>query len=225
MATLKPKLNVPVVGVVKYADWYAAKEKDGKTVGPDVGLKGEWVGEGEATLYGPEKLFGILVDQGFVTFKGHPDAPTDVRWAYKGRVSIEKAEGEGRAHVWKVTALDAPVAAAAPATPAAAAPPANGNGNGNGKALTPEEQAEARIERCRAYWVGQRSLMQFCITLAIGEHRKVAENTADGSADGLLDAGAILTTAHSHFIQANRDGMYAPPRAPDKAEKNGGAHD
>lgn len=195
MGKIALKTNIPVTGVVRFVDYYPAKpnpKEPTKTLGPDLGIKGEWDGQGEGTIYVNAALFPSLVESGLVTHQGYDaeSKPANLRWVYPGRVKVLREE-DGQKKRTSIVPLDAAPAPAA----------SNGNGNGHAPAPTgvPDPIPDDRHDRSvRDYWARQYRLMQFALETAYSVHLAVAPGSAD-------DHAVVATTAHSFYIQANRD--------------------
>ncbi len=218
MATIKLLTNVPAVGTVQYLDFYAAKpnpKEPGKTMGPDLGLKGTFNGE-TGTIYVSAALLQELLTSGMATCQGYDasGAPVGLKWVYAGPVHILKAEQPGsRRKITTITPANgapapvAPVPAVAPPHPAAA--PA-GVVAQSAPAPAPHPAAPAQtIDReayARGWWKDQYRCMRFCLEQAYAVHLQVSPESAH-------DHQAVGSTAHSFYIQANRDKVLAAPKA------------
>jgi hypothetical protein len=217
MATIKLKTNIPVVGTVRYIDYYPAKpnpKNPAETVGPDLGLKGSWTMAGlatEGTIYVPGALLTELLTQGLATQAGVKDNVPQLRWAYTGPVQILKEEVDGRKKHTSVTAVGAPpIAPAAPALQhPAAVPPAAMPASATPAPASAPSDGRDPVE---AWWADQVKLMRYCYAAARFVHERVPTGPErhTGDEDPPVTIEEINATAHSFYIQANREGRLAP---------------
>lgn len=199
-ATIKLATNIPLIGTVKYMDFYPGKEKDGTKYAAQIALKGTWDEKGDGTVYlAAPVAYGILKDgfaheDGKKSFQG-AEVP-QFKWDYQGKVRVLKSEDGLKRHT-TVTAADGPVDAATGGPPRKVEfnrPPILPGSTPSPAPATDERWTELGRNYAKAV--------------------EIAAQTWQG---GNLDSQAIVAAAATVFIEANKRGLTVPKTAEQQA--------
>lgn len=200
--TIKPLTNVPLVGVVRYMDYWPAKEKDGKQYGAQVSLKGTWDEQGEGTVYLPSVVGDqIIVDglahqDGTKVFQG--EQVPQFRWDYAGRVSILRRE-DGQKKFTTVT----------PVEKNGSPPIQQGDAHEPGPGVDTVAQVHGGIPSPRQRWADLQETYDACVKIAAKVWRL---DPTDGMNTPAEWTELLGRAANTLFIEANKRNLPPPPK-------------
>lgn len=102
-STIKLKTNIPLIGVVQYADYAKTKNPE---YSDQIKLKGNFDGHGEASVYLPLPVASALIKDNLARGNGTDrDGNPAYQWLHKGKVQILKSE-DGQKKFTTVTPLE-----------------------------------------------------------------------------------------------------------------------
>ncbi len=192
--TIRLEAGTPITGTVKFVDWYAEKEnpaKPGTTFSAQWAFTGDLDGQLGKVYIDVYQLEQNPVEAGLVKQDGAwPDGNPKFKWIGTGPVTFSKYLKDKKAHV-RITAG------------AGESAPAVGNGAPAGRPSV-TASASAPATPIAQWWEDQYGLMKHCVNMAREIHGD--------------DKTGMTETAHSLFIQANREGKLPPPSAQQQAE-------
>jgi hypothetical protein len=222
MAKLDFKTNIPVVGTVKYLDYYPEREvkgRDGKTfmASAQVRLKGTFDGT-DGEIYLPAFLAEHMIRDGLAQDAGERDGKQQFKWLEAGPVEILRAEN-GAKKITTVRALNGKATDAAPtATGAVSPPPAASPSKGTAIPVSATAAPSAVPHTQDDGWDALARQYTRAVDVAGQAWKTMAASTVDWSAEAMVAAAATV------FIEANKRGLTVPaPHAPKTAEQRAAA--
>lgn len=196
--TVRLEAGTPISGTVKFVDFYPEKpnpNEPGKTFSAQWAFTGDLDGQYAKVYIDTYQLDENPVNAGLVAQAGQwPDGNPKFKWVGVGAVTFTKRLKDKRAHV-HITAASAGAGAVAPAA-SSGAPAGRSTVAAPASAPTP----------IAGWWDEQVALMAHCFLASARVHTDL-----DRPDD-------VTKTAHSFYIQANREGKLAPPSAQQQAE-------
>jgi hypothetical protein len=204
--TIKLQVNIPLIGTVKFLDYYPEKpnpNEPGKMMSAQWGFKGTWDGIGEGRVYADEYQLptGPLM-LGLAEQQGEERGLPRYRWKYDGKVQIVKRE-EGRKRVIYLSRLSE-------TTPQSGRMHTNAQNQNAPSPLLPVSTTQVWKEMASDAMMQPKPVMDEWAALEARYARCVEIARRSWETLGKFGDTALVAATATLFIEANKEHLQTP---------------